>query len=67
MAEDPRIKVMARRAARKIKALRAENEQEIETIYRHFRRQARAIKAEASAVELDTRSAGPDQTTEQQS
>ena len=63
---DPRIKQLASQAARKIKALRTENEQEIEAIYRHFRRQSRAIK-EASAAELDTLSAGPDQTTEQQS
>ncbi|HEY9672733.1 MAG TPA: hypothetical protein V6D11_14910 [Waterburya sp.] len=61
---DPRIKFLARRAAKRIKALRTENEQEIEAIYRHFRRQYRAIKAEASAGELEPLSTGPDQTTE---
>jgi hypothetical protein len=43
---NPKIRALARIAARKIKALRTENEAQIAEIYRDFQNQVNAIKAE---------------------
>lgn len=60
---NPKIRALARKAARKIKALRTANEAQIAEIYREFQDQASVIKAEVSADELEPFSADPQPST----
>jgi hypothetical protein len=60
---NPRIRALARETSQKIKALTNAHDAELKAIYQDFCTQADAIKAETSADELDTRSAGSSQTT----
>jgi hypothetical protein len=59
---NPKIRALAREASQKIKALTNAHDAEIAAIYQDFRTQADAIKAETSADELHSPSAGSVQT-----
>jgi predicted GIY-YIG superfamily endonuclease len=63
---NPQIRALARETSQKIKTLTNAHEAELKAIYREFRAQADAIKAEASTKSL-TRSGADSfsQTTEQ--
>lgn len=64
---DPRIRALARETSQKIKALANAHDAELKAVYQDFRTQADAIKAEASADEMNAPSAGSFQTTDKQS
>ena len=56
---NPKIRALARKAARKIKALRTANEAQIAEIYQDFRAQADAIKANEQSGEVESRPSVP--------
>jgi hypothetical protein len=59
MPSNPKVKVLAREAAGKIKALTVAHQTQIEAIYQEFRDQAANIQ-ESNADELQTHSVTPD-------
>jgi len=61
--KNPRIKVLAREAALKIKALTVAHQFQIKAVYREFREQASNVQGD-NADELHTHSATPVQSTE---